>query len=227
MWTARDFYFDLVAQVRMQHWTKGRLALLGDAGYSPSPVTGLGTSLSLVGAYVLAGELARSNGAHDMAFVRYESVMRDYVKQCQELPPLGLEGMLPRTRRAMWMRNASMRMMTRWPVRDLVAGIFHKADAIVLEDYSRMLPLRVPISTDAYAPAQFNDTLISITGVPYLARPGQVPELARMNAGSTHAVIASAAAPSRLSRTCGTADQARPMGAEHHVDPVGGRVGGI
>jgi hypothetical protein len=43
--------------------------------------------------------------------------------------------MLPRTRQAIWMRNLSMRMMTRWPVRTLVAGMFHKADAIELEDY--------------------------------------------------------------------------------------------
>jgi 2-polyprenyl-6-methoxyphenol hydroxylase-like FAD-dependent oxidoreductase len=135
MSSARDFYFDLIAQVRMERFTSGRVALVGDAGYSPSPVTGLGTSLALVGAYVLAGELGRSGGACDVAFPRYESVMRDYVTQCQKLPPGGLEGMLPRTRPAIWMRNLSMRLMTRWPVRSLVAGLFQKADAIVLEDY--------------------------------------------------------------------------------------------
>jgi 2-polyprenyl-6-methoxyphenol hydroxylase-like FAD-dependent oxidoreductase len=135
MSSSRDFYFDLIAQVRMERFTSGRVALVGDAGYSPSPVTGLGTSLALVGAYVLAGELGRSSGAFDVALARYESIMRDYVKQCQALPPGGLEGMLPRTRGAIWMRNLSMRMMTRWPVRNLVAGLFQKADAIVLDDY--------------------------------------------------------------------------------------------
>jgi len=135
MWDAPDFYFDLVAQVRMQRWTRGPVALLGDAAYSPSPVTGLGTSLSLVGAYVLGGELARSNGACDAAFARYESVLRDYVNQCQKLPPGGLEGMLPRTTTAIWMRNTSMRMMTHWPVRNLVSRMFHRADAIVLDNY--------------------------------------------------------------------------------------------
>ncbi|MBV9546997.1 MAG: FAD-dependent monooxygenase, partial [Chloroflexi bacterium] len=136
MWSATDFYFDLIAQVRMEQWTRGRVGLLGDAAYSPSPVTGLGTSLALVGAYVLAGELARSGGAYDVAFAHYESVMRDYVTQCQELPPGGVEGMLPRSRRAIWMRNESMRMMTRWPIRNIVAPVFHKADAIVLDDYA-------------------------------------------------------------------------------------------
>jgi 2-polyprenyl-6-methoxyphenol hydroxylase-like FAD-dependent oxidoreductase len=135
MWDASDLYFDLVAQVRMDCWTRGRVALLGDAGYSPSPVTGLGTSLALVGAYVLGIELARSNGGHDVAFARYASVMRDYVKQCQELPPGGIQGMLPRTNHAIWMRNMSMRMMTRWPLRNLVSKLFQKADAIDLDDY--------------------------------------------------------------------------------------------
>jgi 2-polyprenyl-6-methoxyphenol hydroxylase-like FAD-dependent oxidoreductase len=145
MCSAPDFYFDLLAQVRMKRVTRGRVALLGDAGYSPSPVTGVGTSLALVGAYVLAGELVRSNWAYDAAFARYELVMRDYVKQCQELPPLGLEGMLPRTRASMWMRNLSMRMMTRWPVRDLVAGLFQKADAIPLEDYAALRRQQAPM----------------------------------------------------------------------------------
>jgi 2-polyprenyl-6-methoxyphenol hydroxylase-like FAD-dependent oxidoreductase len=138
-----DFYFDLVAQVHMPRWARGRVALLGDAGYSPSPVTGLGTSLALVGAYVLAGELERSDRMHDVAFARYESIMRDYVKQCQALPPGGLEGMLPRSRRDIWLRNLSMRMMTRWPVRKLVAGVFHKADSIVLEDYFAARPTHI------------------------------------------------------------------------------------
>lgn len=132
---ASDFYFDLVAQVHMQRWTRGRVALLGDAAYSPSPVTGLGTTLALVGAYVLGGELARSNGAHSVAFARYDSVMRDYVKQCQELPPGGLEGMLPRTRTAIWVRNMSMRLMNHWPARGLIHGMFHKANAIALDNY--------------------------------------------------------------------------------------------
>ena len=55
-----------------------------------SPLAGLGTSLALVGAYVLAGELAAARGDHSVAFARYQEVMRDYVKQCQTLPPGGV-----------------------------------------------------------------------------------------------------------------------------------------
>jgi hypothetical protein len=75
--------------------------------------------------------------------------MRDYVKQCEELPPGGLEGILPRTREAMWIRNVSMRMMTHWPVPNLVAGMFHKADAIVLEDYVASAPSQLGLAAPA------------------------------------------------------------------------------
>ena len=77
------------------------MALVGDAGYSPSPLTGLGTSLAIVGAYVLAGELAAAQGEYRVAFARYENELRDYAKHCQDLPPGGIGGFLPRTRMAM------------------------------------------------------------------------------------------------------------------------------
>jgi 2-polyprenyl-6-methoxyphenol hydroxylase-like FAD-dependent oxidoreductase len=95
----------------------------------------MGTSLALVAAYVLAGELAAARGDHRVAFSRYESELRDYVKQCQTLPPGGVGGYLPQTRFAIWMRNQSMRMTTRWPMRALIAKEMRKADAITLKDY--------------------------------------------------------------------------------------------
>ncbi len=42
-----DFYFDSVSQVKMKSWTKGRVALLGDAGYCASPLSGQGNNLAL------------------------------------------------------------------------------------------------------------------------------------------------------------------------------------
>jgi 2-polyprenyl-6-methoxyphenol hydroxylase-like FAD-dependent oxidoreductase len=55
MWQAPDLYFDSVSQVHMDRWSSGRVALVGDAAYGPSPMAGVATSLALVGAYVLAG----------------------------------------------------------------------------------------------------------------------------------------------------------------------------
>ena len=57
---AEDFYFDSISQIVMDSWTKGRVTLVGDAGYSPGPAAGGGTSIAMVGAYVLAQELAQA-----------------------------------------------------------------------------------------------------------------------------------------------------------------------
>jgi 2-polyprenyl-6-methoxyphenol hydroxylase-like FAD-dependent oxidoreductase len=78
---ARDFYLGSFAQVKMPHWTRGRAALVGDAAYCPSPYTGQGTSLAIVGAYVLAYELAQSPDDHARAFARYETKMRPFVEE--------------------------------------------------------------------------------------------------------------------------------------------------
>uniref|UniRef100_A0AAU3GXA7 FAD-dependent monooxygenase n=1 Tax=Streptomyces sp. NBC_01401 TaxID=2903854 RepID=A0AAU3GXA7_9ACTN len=83
---APDFYCDAMAQIRMDRWSHGRVALLGDAAYCPSPLSGQGTSLSLVGAYVLADSLAaQAPGDHTAAYARYEERMRDFVALNQAL----------------------------------------------------------------------------------------------------------------------------------------------
>ncbi|TDT29300.1 2-polyprenyl-6-methoxyphenol hydroxylase-like FAD-dependent oxidoreductase [Streptomyces sp. BK208] len=80
-----DFYLDQVAQVMMDRWSSGRVGLLGDAAFSSSPMSGQGTGLALVGAYVLAGELAAAGWDPDAGFARYESRMRPYVEANQEI----------------------------------------------------------------------------------------------------------------------------------------------
>ncbi|MFI2030877.1 FAD-dependent monooxygenase [Streptomyces buecherae] len=82
---APDFYCDAMSQVRMDHWTRGRVALVGDAGYCPSPLSGQGTSLALVGGYVLADCLARAGGDHAAAYAHYERRLRSYVTLNQAL----------------------------------------------------------------------------------------------------------------------------------------------
>jgi 2-polyprenyl-6-methoxyphenol hydroxylase-like FAD-dependent oxidoreductase len=131
---AGDFYFDSISQVTVDRWARGRVVLLGDAGYCGSPLAGLGTSMSLVGAYVLAGELT----AHDRpeaAFAAYQERMAAYVASGMELPPGGLGAYAPRTRLMIRLRAASMRMMVHWPMKALLAKQFGKADAITLADY--------------------------------------------------------------------------------------------
>ncbi len=136
MRTAPDFFFDPIGQVRIDRWSSRRTVLVGDAGYCPTPLTGLGTSLALAGAYVLAGELATAEGDHHVAFARYEQIMRPYVARGQQLPPGGIKGYAPDSVIAIGLRNASMRWMSRWPMRKLLAGQFAKAADIELPDYT-------------------------------------------------------------------------------------------
>jgi 2-polyprenyl-6-methoxyphenol hydroxylase-like FAD-dependent oxidoreductase len=81
-----DFYFDAVSQVIAPRWSKGRLAMIGDAAYCPTPISGMGTSLAILGAYILAGELSQ-NEDHAKAFRAFEKKLRPYVKAVQNLPP--------------------------------------------------------------------------------------------------------------------------------------------
>ncbi|MCW8399828.1 tetracycline destructase [Legionella sp. PATHC038] len=74
-----DFYFDAITQVKMNSWTKGRIALIGDAGYCPSPLSGQGNNLAFVGAYILAGELKAANANYMLAFPRYNALLRSFV----------------------------------------------------------------------------------------------------------------------------------------------------
>lgn len=132
---ASDLAFDSLGQVKLPHWSTGRVALVGDAGYCPTPLTGLGTSLALVGAYVLAGELAAAGGDHRVAFPRYEQVVRPYVTKAQELPPGGVKSFAPDTAFKIKVQALSMRSMDRWPVRPIMARQFAKAGDITLPAY--------------------------------------------------------------------------------------------
>jgi 2-polyprenyl-6-methoxyphenol hydroxylase-like FAD-dependent oxidoreductase len=84
---------------------------------------------------VLAGELARAGGDHGAAFAAYEDVMRPYIAQAHELPPGGVNGFVPSSRLAIALRVQAVRWMNRWPLRNLMAAQFGKADAISLPDY--------------------------------------------------------------------------------------------
>jgi 2-polyprenyl-6-methoxyphenol hydroxylase-like FAD-dependent oxidoreductase len=105
MKSAKDLYFDSVSQIRMPRWSAGRVALVGDAAYAPSFLSGQGTSMALVGAYVLAGELA----SHDdpaAAFAAYERITRPFMEANQGLATRDTGSLLlPRTQAAIDARN--------------------------------------------------------------------------------------------------------------------------
>ncbi|KQZ67189.1 MULTISPECIES: FAD-dependent monooxygenase [unclassified Nocardioides] len=137
---APDLAFSPLGQVRMPHWTRGRTALVGDAGYCPTPLTGLGTSLALVGGYLLAAELAAAGGDHARAFRQYESRLRPYADACQQLPPGGVRSFAPMTRTGIRLQAASMRSMLRWPMRGIMERQAGKAADIDLPDFEQQQP---------------------------------------------------------------------------------------
>lgn len=99
MRTAPDFYFDEMSQIKMDRWSRGRVALVGDAGYCCSPLSGQGTSVALLGAYILAGELkAASQGGtvdYEAGFANYHGEFSDYVKRNQWLVVDNIPGGAP------------------------------------------------------------------------------------------------------------------------------------
>ncbi|MBQ0877661.1 FAD-dependent monooxygenase [Streptomyces sp. RT42] len=110
---ADDAFFDAVGQIRMPRWSSGRVALVGDAAYAPSFLTGQGTSLSLVGAYMLAHSLADRD--HTEGFAAYEHATRDFVTMNQALVGKGGATLFPTTPQALKERNDRLRHLSAMP----------------------------------------------------------------------------------------------------------------
>lgn len=140
--TATDWYFDTAAQIDMPRWSEGRVALVGDAAYCASPMSGQGTSIALIGAHVLAGELAAAAGDHVRAFAEFENVMRPFVAANQALGLKSAKLMRSgeRTSVAGWIVKQLMQLvpgrMTEWIIRRSTERITRAANAIRLKDYS-------------------------------------------------------------------------------------------
>jgi 2-polyprenyl-6-methoxyphenol hydroxylase-like FAD-dependent oxidoreductase len=93
MWEAKDFYLAQTAQIKLPKWSHGRVVLTGDAAYCPSPPTGMGTVLAILGSYIIAGEMASNRDDPAAAFAKYEERLRTYVEKAQYVP---LAGFLPK-----------------------------------------------------------------------------------------------------------------------------------
>lgn len=135
---ATDLYLDAVGQVKMPRWNKGRIAFVGDAAYCASPISGMGTSLGLCGAYVLAGELSR-HADHAHAFAAYEKLMRPYVAQAQSVSKFAPRLASPHSRFGIALGHAVLRMATAPGLKALFGKILSpKADAIELPNYDEL-----------------------------------------------------------------------------------------
>jgi 2-polyprenyl-6-methoxyphenol hydroxylase-like FAD-dependent oxidoreductase len=131
MRSSDDLFFDVVSQIRLPRWSAGRVALVGDAAYAPSFLTGQGSSVALVGAYMLAGELAATHD-HRAAFTAYERRTRAFVEMNQALVTEGDATLCPGTAEALAERNQALRNLATLP-----AGAGQPAhSALVLPDFA-------------------------------------------------------------------------------------------
>jgi 2-polyprenyl-6-methoxyphenol hydroxylase-like FAD-dependent oxidoreductase len=135
-----DFYFDSASQVHLDRWSAGRIALVGDAAHSPSPLSGQGTSLAMVGAYVLAGELKAAGGDHRVAFARYQEEMREYVEVNLTLGASNAKQMVAGSKRQIRLQTTMMRLVSHLPWKDMALRPITKplnaaANAITLKNY--------------------------------------------------------------------------------------------
>jgi len=100
-----SFYFDKLCQVKMKSWTKGRVALVGDAGYCPSPAAGRGGSVAIDGAAALAAAFEKHNGDYDLAFQEYNTSFRPFIEEIQAgVVEFGIDALIPRTEEAIQKR---------------------------------------------------------------------------------------------------------------------------
>lgn len=109
------FYFDAITQLRMNIWSRRRVTLVGDAGYCPGPAVGGSTSLAVLGAYVLAGELAKAGGDHLRAFAAYELQMNGPVHLSRTFARGAARTLIPGSRAGVWALTRGVQLVSLMP----------------------------------------------------------------------------------------------------------------
>lgn len=109
------FYFDSITQLQLDTWSRGRVTLVGDAGYCPGPAVGGSTSLSVLGAYVLAGELAQANGDHIQAFAAYEQQLADPVHRSRAFARTVAKSLVPGSAAGAWALTRGAQLISLLP----------------------------------------------------------------------------------------------------------------
>jgi 2-polyprenyl-6-methoxyphenol hydroxylase-like FAD-dependent oxidoreductase len=96
----------------MENWTKGRITLVGDACDCPSLLSGKGSTLAIVGAYVLAGELKQANGNYKTAFEHYENIFKPFIEKKQKAAQVFAKSFIPKSDFGIWLRNKAFQLMS-------------------------------------------------------------------------------------------------------------------
>lgn len=117
-----DFYFDVLRQVRMPRWSKGSVALTGDAAWCVTPLGGVGATLAVIGGYVLAGELSRSDD-FPSAIANYEQRLREFVDKAQDIPKIVPRMANPHSRLGLMLLHGAVRVAAAPGIRELFAKL--------------------------------------------------------------------------------------------------------
>ena len=131
----QTLYFDSVSQIRMPSWSRGRIALVGDAAFCVSLLAGQGSALAMISAYVLAGELAAAAGEYQLAFGRYETLLRSYINAKQRGAERFARAFAPTTKFGLLFRNLVVKAFAVPGLARLAIGR-DIADAVELPAYS-------------------------------------------------------------------------------------------
>jgi len=146
---ADDLYFDRVSQIRLDRWSRGLVTLLGDAAFAPSFLAGQGSALAMIGAYVLAGELARALRLED-GLAAYEALLSGFISKKQQAAIALAGSFLPRSWFGIWVRNQVTRAFAIPGVGRLAFGD-SLLDRIALPDYApRSAAARAQTATTAH-----------------------------------------------------------------------------
>lgn len=122
---AEDFYYDSIAQIRMDSWSTARIALAGDAGYSPGPAVGGGTAVAVLGGYVLARQLAHHGFRGATAFPATERAMTAIIARARKAAPNTLRELVPTGGASAWLLPRALRLVTGLP-----AGLTRRLAAV-------------------------------------------------------------------------------------------------
>jgi 2-polyprenyl-6-methoxyphenol hydroxylase-like FAD-dependent oxidoreductase len=110
--SSNDFYFDAVSQIRLEKWSRGRIALVGDAAYCPSLLAGEGAAFAMAGAYVLATELKKAAGDYQAAFRNYQLRLGRFIERKQRAARGLAKWFAPKTNAGIFLRNQSANLMS-------------------------------------------------------------------------------------------------------------------
>jgi 2-polyprenyl-6-methoxyphenol hydroxylase-like FAD-dependent oxidoreductase len=140
------FYFDAISQLQLNEWSRGRVTLVGDAGYCPGPAVGGSTSLAVIGAYVLAGELAQASGDHERAFAAYQRQMAESVRRSRAFARGAAKTIIPGSRAAVWALSRGLQLVSLLPASITTALVKRNTKGVRMYDSMRVPDYTTPVA---------------------------------------------------------------------------------